>query len=73
MMLSDSMDDWSIPCMENENDDLEPPPEELESMYQILAAGGTLELDWKCAGRRQPSPVPNSAESNATEMPEKET
>lgn len=72
-MVTDSKDDWSIPCMANENEDLEPPPEELESMYQLLESGGMLELQWKCAGRRQPSPVAGSADANAEVTPEKET
>lgn len=72
-MVTDSKDDWSIPCMANENEELEPPPEELESMYQLLESGGMLELQWKCAGRRQPSPVAGSSESNAEVTPEKDT
>lgn len=51
-----STDEWSIPCLDA-NDELEPSPEELDSMYQKLSAGETIQLTWKCTGRRLPTPV----------------
>lgn len=53
--LQNSTDDWSIPCL-GPNEELEPSPEELDKMYQRLEAGDLLELNWKCPGRRLPTP-----------------
>lgn len=51
-----SSDEWSIPCL-GADGELEPTPDELDAMYQKLSAGETFELNWKCTGRRQPTPV----------------
>lgn len=59
-----SCDDWSIPCL-GPNEELEPPPDELDKMYQRLEAGEMLEFTWKCPGRRLPTAHGESdAESN---------
>lgn len=47
---------WSFPCYGND-DKFEPTPDELDTMYQQLDAGETLTLNWKCPGRRPPTPV----------------
>lgn len=51
-----STEDWSYPCLAD-NEELEPTPEELDAMYHKLNAGETIELTWKCPGRRLPTPV----------------
>lgn len=51
-----STEDWSYPCLA-ENEELEPTPDELDIMYQKLSAGESMELTWKCPGRRLPTPV----------------
>lgn len=51
-----SMDDWSIPCL-GPNEELEPSADELDKLYQRLEAGEVLELNWKCTGRRLPTPL----------------
>ncbi|XP_055602237.1 uncharacterized protein LOC129757500 [Uranotaenia lowii] len=64
-------DNWSMQCCEL--DDLIPAPEELEAAYVALEAGTyALELNWKCPGRRPPSPVQKD-EPKSTEVTEKET
>lgn len=51
-----SGDDWSIACL-GPNEELEPSADELDRMYQRLEAGELLELNWKCPGRRMPTPL----------------
>ncbi|XP_065077261.1 uncharacterized protein Pa1 [Ochlerotatus camptorhynchus] len=64
-------DNWSMQCCEL--DDLIPLPEDLESAYVALENGSyPLELNWKCPGRRPPSPVQKD-EPKVTEAVEKET
>lgn len=41
----------------NELDDCEPSPEELDAIYTLLDKGGMIELNWKCSGKRAPSPI----------------
>lgn len=65
-------DNWSMQCCEL--DDLIPSPEELENAYVALENGTyPLELNWKCPGRRPPSPVPKDDGPKTTEVVEKET
>lgn len=61
----DPSENWSISCL-GDNEELEPNFDELDTMYQRLAAGETLELNWKCCGRRQPTPT-NVAKSEIKE------
>lgn len=49
-------DDWSVPCY-GDDAEFEPTPDELDAMYQQLEAGETLEIGWKCPGRRPPTPI----------------
>lgn len=51
-----STENWSYPCLA-ENEELEPTPDELDMMYQKLNDGESIELTWKCPGRRLPTPV----------------
>lgn len=55
-MTTEINDNWCIPCV-NDGEEFQPPPEELEAMYQRLEAGDILELNWRSPGRRLPSPV----------------
>lgn len=61
------MEEWNIPC-QTDNEELEPSPDELDLMYQKLSAGETLELFWKCPGRRSLTPIQvadNNVKKNA--------
>lgn len=49
-------DDWSVPCY-GDDAEFEPAPDELDAMYKQLEAGEVLEIGWKCAGRRPPTPI----------------
>lgn len=57
--------DWNIPCV-GENEEFEPTPAELDAMYHKLAKGETIDLTWKCPGRRAPTPA-NAVDSNTKE------
>lgn len=67
----DAQSDWCLVCVPDD-EDLEPPPEELATMYQTLENGSMLELQWKCPGRRLPSPT-IADDAEAAESSEKET
>lgn len=47
--------DWFVPCLD-QNEELVPSAEDLDQMYQQLEAGELIELNWKCPGRRLPTP-----------------
>lgn len=79
-----SGDDWSIACSDDEltkagvldGDRWAPDPADLEALYNTIEKTGTLQLEWKCPGRRLPSPaaqrddnIQESPSSNST--PEK--
>ncbi|KAM3956600.1 PTIP binding protein Pa1 [Aphomia sociella] len=69
-------DDWDLPCSDDElskcgitiGKSWMPDPAELEELYKNIENSGTLSLEWKCPGRRAPSPVPVS-KTNQSEMP----
>lgn len=69
-------DDWDLPCSDDElskagvfiGKSWMPDPVELEELYKSIDRTGTLNLEWKCPGRRAPSPVPERKE-NQPEMP----
>ncbi|CAG9783375.1 unnamed protein product [Diatraea saccharalis] len=69
-------DDWSLPCSDDElsktgifiGKSWIPDPNELEELYKSIEKSGTLNLEWKCPGRRAPSPIPISKE-NQPELP----
>ncbi len=39
-----------------EKDAWEPSPEDIKRLYEKLANGEKLEIQWKCKGRRSPTP-----------------
>ncbi|XP_047037225.1 PAXIP1-associated glutamate-rich protein 1A [Helicoverpa zea] len=69
-------DDWDLPCSDDElsksgvfiGKNWMPDPAELEELYKAVDKTGTVTLEWKCPGRRLPSPVPVSKE-NQPEIP----
>lgn len=69
-------DDWELQCSDDElskcgvfiGKNWMPDPAELEELYKTIDKNGTLNLEWKCPGRRAPSPVPVSKE-NQPEIP----
>lgn len=66
-------DDWELACSDDElsksgvfiGKNWMPDPNELEELYKSFEKSGTLNLEWKCPGRRAPSPVPVSKENQA--------
>ncbi|KAI8429390.1 hypothetical protein MSG28_000033 [Choristoneura fumiferana] len=69
-------DDWDLACSDEELENcgttigktwtLE--PNELEELYNNIDKNGSVALEWKCPGRRAPSPVP-VAKENKVEVP----
>lgn len=72
-MAVDAVDeDWKVECSDDEKylsqgDDhgsgsWEPRPEDIIRLYTTLAEKGTLELEWRCLGRRSPSVHSNESD-----------
>lgn len=69
-------DDWELACSDDElsksgvliGKHWMPDPNELEEFYKGIDKSGTVSLNWKCPGRRAPSPVHVSKE-NRPEVP----
>ncbi|CAG4927793.1 PAXIP1-associated glutamate-rich protein 1A [Colias croceus] len=69
-------DDWDLPCSDDElskcgvtiGKSWMPDPNELEELYKTIEIKGTLNLEWKCPGRRAPSPVAVSKENQPEAM-----
>lgn len=65
-------EDWKVECSDDEKylsqrDDhggrsWEPSPEDIIRLYTTLVEKGTLELEWRCPGRRSPSVHSNESE-----------
>lgn len=70
-------EDWDLPCSDDEltkqgtniGKSWTLDPDELEELYNNIDKKGTLNLEWKCSGRRAPSPVLEVKE-NKPEVPE---
>lgn len=67
---SSNNDDWVVECSDDElagvGDDWQPPPAELENLYEEICKNGIIHLEWKCPGRRPPSPIGNEEPSDNT-------
>ncbi|GAB6025032.1 PAXIP1 associated glutamate-rich protein 1 [Chamberlinius hualienensis] len=62
-------DDIVIECSDEEgyggsscNGLWHPPPEDIINLYERLDKNGTLEISWKCPGRRVPTPPPEKVD-----------
>ncbi|KAJ2946773.1 hypothetical protein O0L34_g12837 [Tuta absoluta] len=70
-------DDWDLACSDDElsksgvfiGKNWMPDPNDLEDLYKTIDKNGTLPLEWKCPGRRAPSPAPISKENQQSEIP----
>lgn len=68
-------DDFNFPCSDDEiessgiiiGNSWMPDPSELEELYKTIEINETITLEWKCPGRRAPSPAPINKE-NQPEM-----
>lgn len=56
-------------CIAGEIDNCEPNAEELDTIYKQLERGGTIDLRWKCPGRRAPSPNLKREDNKLNELP----
>lgn len=69
-------EDWCVPCSDDEvelaadGQSWLPPPAEIQRLYELLAAQGTLELQAEILPRRPPTPDTPSEEERSDEEPE---
>lgn len=69
-------EDWCVPCSDEEvelpadGQAWRPPPSEIQRLYELLAAHGTLELQAEILPRRPPTPEAQSEEERSDEEPE---
>jgi len=58
MAATQSADDeeWSVPCSDDEKYEIT--PEDMADMFEKVARNEPLVLEWKCPGRRSPTPEP---------------
>ncbi|CAK6444964.1 unnamed protein product [Pipistrellus nathusii] len=69
-------EDWCVPCSDEEvelpadGQVWMPPPSEIQRLYELLAAQGTLELQAEILPRRPPTPEAQSEEERSDEEPE---
>jgi len=49
-------DEWSVPCSDDEKYEIT--PEHMKQLYEKIARSEPLVLEWKCPGRRSPTPEP---------------
>lgn len=69
-------EDWCVPCSDEEvelpanGQSWMPPPSEIQRLYELLAAQGTLELQAEILPRRPPTPEAQSEEERSDEEPE---
>lgn len=69
-------EDWCVACSDEEvelpapGQPWMPPPSEIQRLYELLAAQGTLELQAEILPRRPPTPEAQSEEERSDEEPE---
>ncbi|KAM8778397.1 PAXIP1-associated glutamate-rich protein 1 isoform 1-T3 [Rhynchonycteris naso] len=69
-------EDWCVPCSDEElempadGQSWMPPPSEIQRLYELLAAHGTLELQAEMLPRRPPTPEAQSEEEQSDQEPE---
>jgi len=49
-------EEWSVPCSDDEKYEIT--PEDMVEMFEKVARNEPLVLEWKCPGRRSPTPEP---------------
>jgi len=47
-------DDWSVPCSDDEKYEIT--PDDVKELFEKVARNEPLVLQWKCPGRRSPTP-----------------
>ena len=49
-------EEWSVPCSDDEK--YEMTPDDMKQLFEKVARNEPLVLEWKCPGRRSPTPEP---------------
>ena len=52
----DEEEDWSVPCSDDEKYEIT--PEDMVELFEKVARNEPFVLEWKCPGRRLPTPEP---------------
>jgi len=71
MAETQSADDWSVPCSDDEKYEIT--PEDMAELFEKVARNEPLVLEWKCPGRRSPTPEPPVENPRVEEKMEVET
>jgi len=50
-------DEWSVPCSDDEKYEIS--PDDMKQLFEKVARNEPLVLEWKCPGRRSPTPEPS--------------
>jgi len=72
--------DWAVECSDDEkydpdgigNNIWQPSCEDIKTLYQRLASGEIFTLEWKCRGRRSPTPERQEENTDRAATPEEE-
>ena len=73
-------DDWCVECSDDEKYNptkiekgvWEPESEDIKCLYEKLAKGENFTLEWKCHGRRSPTPERQPEDMDSSSMKEEE-
>jgi len=49
-------EEWSVPCSDDEKYAIT--PQDMKQLFEKVARNEPLVLEWKCPGRRSPTPEP---------------
>jgi len=49
-------EEWSVPCSDDEKYEIT--PDDMKQLFEKVARNEPLVLEWKCPGRRSPTPEP---------------
>ena len=72
--------DWAVDCSDDEkydptgigNNTWQPCPNDIKTLYERLANHESLTLEWKCRGRRSPTPERQEENMDTVASPEEE-
>lgn len=66
----DQEEEWAVECSDEENYKIG--RDDIIEFYTRIANGEALELEWKCPGRRSPTPEPNTENVEEAEVVNRE-
>lgn len=69
-ITEDQEEEWAVECSDEENYKIG--RDDIIEFYTKIANGEALELEWKCPGRRSPTPEPNTENAEEAEVVNRE-